>query len=171
MADTQTTVNTIDIQLLDADRGDATTIKLDNPKNGMTRESVSSAMQAPLANGWFLTNKGAVAMYLGDITLNTSIKTKLGGEDFYVTPSTITMVVPINSSAESTVTVTGATIQGFNFANITNNDPTYTARVADNGLSVTLKIKQNTGDTQGTFDFILIIQGTRVVIPVSFDDH
>ena len=171
MADTQTTVNTIDIQLLDADRGDATTIKLDNPKDGITRESVSSAMQTPLSNGWFLTNKGSVAMYLGDITLNTSIKTKLGGEDFYVTPSSITMVVPINSSASSTVTVTGATIQGFNFANVTNNDPTYTARVADNGLSATLTIKQNTADTAGTFDFVLIIQGTRVVVPVSFDDH
>ena len=171
MADTQTTVTNLDIQLLDADRSNTVTIKLDNPKNNVTREQVSAAMQPALTNGWFLNSKGDTIMYLGDVTINQSIKTKLGGEDFYVTPDSITMVVPLNNSASTTVTVTGATIQGFNFANVTNNDATYTAKVADNGLSVTLTIKQNTALSDGTFDFILIIQGTQVVIPVSFSSN
>lgn len=170
MADIQTTVNTVDIQLLNADRADATTIKLDNPNDGITREQVSAAMQPALTNGWFLTNKGSVAMYLGDITLNTSIKTKLGGEDFYVTPSSISMTVPLNQSSSTTVTVSGATIQGYNITNITNHDPTYTVVIADNGLSATLTIKQNSANARGTFNLVVIVQGTSVVIPVSFTD-
>ena len=58
MPDTTTVVKTLDIQMLDADRQDATLIKLDNPKDNITREMVSAAMQPAFANNWFLTTKG-----------------------------------------------------------------------------------------------------------------
>lgn len=72
--DTQTTVANLDIQILSAERSETTTIKLDNPKQNLTREMVSAAMQPAFTNGWLLTSKGSVAMYLGDVTYNTSTK-------------------------------------------------------------------------------------------------
>lgn len=168
MADTQTTVTTLDIQMLDADRGDATTIKLDNPKDNVTREQVSSAMQPAFTNGWFLTNKGSVAMYLGDVTLNQSIKTKLGGEDFYVTPTSLAFSQPAGGSFPyQKVSVSGATIQGYNFANKSSNKIKPDANVIDNGLSIMVAASASaaTADMNGTFDLELIIQGEKVTIP------
>lgn len=171
MADQVTTVNTIDIQLLNADRADVTTIKLDNPINGITREQVSAVMQPALTNGWLLTTKGDTAMYLGDITLNTSIKTKLGGEDFYVTPSTLSFALTNQKPADNkTVTVSGATIQGYNIRNLTNANLNYKITIADNGLSIqviVLTTDLSAGDN-GSFDLELVIQGTIVTIPCSY---
>ena len=175
MADQVTTVNTIDIQLLNADRADVTTIKLDNPINGITREQVSAVMQPALTNGWLLTTKGDTAMYLGDITLNTSIKTKLGGEDFYVTPSTLSFALTNQKPADNkTVTVSGATIQGYNFKNFpTELDVQIDAiaEVAENGLSITIDVNINYGDlpsgTTKLCDLILVIQGVEVVVPIN----
>lgn len=184
MADTQTTVITLDIQLLDAERKGATTIKLDNPRNNVTREMVSSAFQTALANEWFLTNGGLPVMYLGDITVNQSIKTKLGGEDFYVTPSTIDFHYgdwDLNSQATTTITVTGATIQGFNFTNKVGNnfDNVYWLRgvIADNGLS--MQVIANLEDGAGsdfpaeeyTCDLELIILGTTVKVPMKISNN
>ena len=143
------------------------TIKLDNPNDGITREQVSAVMQPALTNEWFLTTKGSPAVYLGDITLNTSIKTKLGGEDFYVTPNSITYVFLSSKTQDTkTVTVSGATIQGYNITNLTNPNLDYKATVADNGLSISLKItNQNlTSGEQGNFKLNLVIQGTIVTI-------
>lgn len=174
MAANQKIVNTLDIQLLNAERGDVTTVKLDNPNDGITREQVSAAMQPALTNGWLLTIKGSVVMYLGDITLNTSIKTKLDGEDFYVTPSSINLTIPASQSAQSTITVSGATIQGYNLKNITNNKATYSLVIAENELSATLTITQSvisSDPLSGTLDIILVIMGTTVTIPVSFSNN
>lgn len=175
MADTQTTVTNLDIQLLDESRSDTTTFKLDNPKSNVTREQVSAAMQPALTNGWLLTNKGNVAMYLGDITINQSIKTKLGGEDFYVTPTQITWSNVGTEETEQTDTVTcsGATIQGYRFDNI--NELTYidtepSATIASNGLSITIKASFQLDSSMTTvkiFDLILIIQGAEITIPVN----
>lgn len=178
MADTQTSVITLDIQMLDESRGDATTIKLDNPKDNVTREMVSSAMQTALTNGWFLTNKGSVAKYLGDITINQSIKTKLGGEDFYVTPTTITHTVAVDETYNAVITCTGATIQGVNIDNFTNSfddeHPEDYVQVlapviAENGLSVTVPIygKGSTGQETISFDANLIILGTTVTVKIT----
>ncbi len=165
MADTQTTVTTLDIQMLDADRSNATTIKLDNPKDNVTREQVSSAMQPAFSNGWFLCSNGNTAMYLGDVTINQSIKTKLAGEDFYVTPDTITM-----ESGATTVTVSGATIQGYNLKDtdtLVNHRVTSIA-IASNGLSITFSIEKiNTGTEN--FTLVLIIQGLEINIPVTLN--
>lgn len=171
MADTQTTVVNLDIQLLDADRSNTTTIKLDNPKNDVTREQVSAAMQPAFTNGWFLSSKGDPLMYIGDVTINQSIKTKLDGQDFYVTPSELTLTYDSASdkSAGGVITVSGATIQGTNFV---KSD--YQARksisVADNGLSVTVVVSNSSDTTQrppaGTFTLILIIMGQSVYVPI-----
>ena len=173
MADTQTTVVNLDIQLLDESRADTTTFKLDNPKSNVTREQVSSAMQPALTNGWLLTTKGNVAMYLGDITVNQSIKTKLGGEDFYVSPSEVNLQTDTASHITTTITVSGATIQGYNFKNFpTELDVQIyaTAEVAENGLSITVDVNINYGDlpsgTTKLCDLILVIQGVEVVVPI-----
>lgn len=172
MADTQTTVTTVDIQLLDAERSGATTVKLDNPKNNLTREQISAAMQPALSNGWFLTNKGNVVMYIGDTTINQSIKTKLGGEDFYVTPSSLSFGMDGQGTSDTKiVTVTGAVIQGYNITdeNIENiNSMQRDITVAENGLTITITIKQTQSTSPtGSFNLKLVIQGTIVTIPCS----
>lgn len=163
MADTTTTVKTVDIQLLDADRSNATTIKLDNPKNDLTREQVSAAMQPAFTNGWFLCTNGNVAMYLGDVTINQSIKTKLGGEDFYVTPSLLTLTKETNT-ATGTITVSGATIQGYRF-NISNtNTFTVSGKISSNGLSIDITVKDSQLLLSMDFKTYLIIQGQTIEV-------
>lgn len=176
MADSVVTnVTTLDIQMLDAERKNATTIKLDFPKDNLTREQVSAAMQPAFANGWLLTNAGSVAMYLGDVTINQSIKTKLDGEDFYVTPAAINTNVTGYVTYETTVTVSGATIQGTNITNINldnvqeNEIEIYSPKIAENGLSVEIKInlEKITGRRFTiNFDIELVILGTIVTVPL-----
>lgn len=168
MADTITNVKTVDIQLLDADRSNATTIKLDNPKNNLTREQVSAAMQPALSAGWFLTNKGSVAMYLGDITINQSIKTKLSGQDFYVTPSSLNFYNTEEGDTYSSldINVSGATIQGYNIIDV-ETDPGYTVSVdiSNNGLKATVHLNDANPQRATSFKVILIIQGTSITVP------
>lgn len=160
-----TNVTNLDIQLLDADRSNTTTIKLDNPKSNITREQVSAAMQPALTNGWFLTNRGSVAMYLGDITINQSIKTVLDGEDFYVTPSSITFTAGSAEEGE-TIQVSGATIQGYNILDDPSTDPVLSVRIADNGLSAHVSIQEDYSAGH-SMTLVLIIQGTAVNIPIT----
>lgn len=166
MADSQTTVTNLDIQLLDANRSNATTIKLDNPKDSVTREQVSSVFQSPLSNGWFLAGNGSTAMYLGDITVNQSIKTILGGEDFYITPTALTLEVN-NNVATGTITCSGAVIQGYNFTNLNNIEAnSLRASIAENGLSITI----NAFNTSSQYSFVtrLVIQGVEVDVSCGF---
>lgn len=165
MADTQTTVTTLDIQMLNADRADATTIKLDNPKDSVTREMVSIAMQPAFAKGWFLTNKGEPAMYLGDVTLNQSIKTKLGGEDFYVTPASLTINTNTESESSGEFQVSGAQILGYDYKEMSNsgtgNASITSVRITNNSQTIQIKAK---GDSTRSvrYDFYLVIQGERI---------
>ena len=160
MADTVSAVTNLDIQLLDADRSNATTIKLDNPKNGVTRENVSAAFQTAFANGWFLCSNGNPAMYLGDVTVNQSIKTKLDGQDFYVTPAELTLTNS-GQTASGNITVSGATIQGYNIrgtsaamnAKVTINNTGLTANVYVTNIIPTSPVPT------GNFTVVLIIQG------------
>lgn len=171
MADSQiTTVTNLDIQLLDADRSNATTIKLDNPKNTVTRELVSVAMQPALTNGWFLCTNGNTAMYLGDITINQSIKTKLGGDDFYVTPTSISLTfTDLDQTETSVIEVSGAAIQGVNITDIVDENEAIeflSPQIAENGLSVSIKARSisASGDSPVTFKVNLIILGTSVTV-------
>lgn len=171
MADTQTTVVNLDIQLLDESRADTTTFKLDNPKSNVTREQVSSAMQPALTNGWLLTTKGNVAMYLGDITINQSIKTKLGGEDFYVSPSEVNLQTDGTTDVATTINVSGATIQGYNFKNFTDKVQCRgLATVAENALSIDVTVIIDSGSLDSGVNLlctlILVIQGVEVEIPI-----
>lgn len=178
--DTTTTVVTLDIQLLDAERKNATTVKLDNPKTNpmVTREQVSAAMQPALTNSWFLTSNGSVAMYLGDVTINTSTKVKLGGDDFYVTPNSITLTLAqAKQSAldNRMITVSGAIIQGYSFkrGTIQNQDATWYEKIygtiLNNGSRFAFKFEDSfTNLTENaTFTVSLIIQGVEVEIPVT----
>lgn len=182
MPDTIKTVKTLDFQMLDADRQDATLIKLDNPKDNITREMVSAAMQPAFANGWFLTTKGAPAMYLGDVTVSTSTKVKLDGQDFYVTPSSVTQNWNKQTNAMIIdIDVSGATIQGYQYINIDNqvysasssSSPVtmrFAPEIINNGLRFRIMVtSSSTPMVEGgtlTFDIILVIQGTQVTIPV-----
>lgn len=163
MADTQTTVTTLDIQLLDESREGTVTIKLDNPKSNVTREQVSTAMQPAFTNQWFLVTTGKPAMYLGDVTINQSIKTKLGGEDFYVTPSSIDLQFTQAQEKSFEINVSGATIQGYNFVNSSQIE--YTGTIINNGL--TFKAEAISNPSPGTYEFttMLVIMGTIIEIP------
>lgn len=178
MADTQTSVITLDIQLLDAERKNATTIKLDNPIDNITREQVSTVMQPALSNEWFLTQNANLAVYLGDITINQSIKTKLGGEDFYITPTSFNDTVPIDEIKNFVINCTGATIQGVNVDNFTNSFDdqhpedyvqVYAPVIAENGLSVTIPVygKGTTDQETISFDANIIVLGTTVTVPIT----
>lgn len=170
MADIITNVVTVDIQLLDADRSDATTVKLDNPKPNITREQVSAAMQPALVNGWLLTNKGSVAVYLGDITVNQSIKTKLQGQDYYVTPDHlyIQLSSQAGATATGTITISGATIQGFSITDSSiQNDAVeiLMPTISENGLSIDISVKGLQTSGGATFNVNLIILGEKITVP------
>lgn len=164
--DTQTTVANLDIQILNADRAETTTFKLDNPKQNLTREQVSAAMQPALTNGWLLTSKGSVAMYLGDVTYNTSTKIKLGGEDFYVTPTALTLTRTNANSASGNINVSGATIQGYNINNL-EYEPSVTCKITNNGLGLTVNAQSSGSLPAGNFEVQLVIMGTTVTVPVT----
>ncbi len=173
MADSVVTnITTLDIQMLDADRKNATTIKLDFPKDGVTREQVSAAMQPAFTNGWLLTNSGSVAMYLGDVTINQSIKTKLDGEDFYITPAELYIATNGETPVTSELTVAGATFMGYDYiktgsggggsASITG------VKITNNGLTMQISAS---GDSTNTvmYDFYVIVQGEKIKIPFALN--
>lgn len=168
--DTQTTVANLDIQILSAERSETTTIKLDNPKQNLTREMVSAAMQPAFTNGWLLTSKGSVAMYLGDVTYNTSIKTKLGGEDFYVTPNQLNLTVESSKNFSGTINVSGATIQGYRFENASDSIEELQCNLSNNNLTATVSGHcSNLNLLPFSFNLILIIMGTEVTVPVTIN--
>lgn len=166
LRDVITTVTTVDIQLLDANREDTTTIKLDNPKENITREQVSAAMQPALAGGWFLTNQDRVAMYLGDITVSQSIKRKLDGADFYVTPTSLTLTRMTANNASGSISVSGATIQGYNIKPL-EYEPSVTCKITNNGLGLTVNAQSSGSLPAGNFEVQLVIMGTTVTVPVT----
>lgn len=182
--DTITSVSNLDIQILNAERAETTTVKLDNPKQNLTREQVSAAMQPALSNGWLLTNKGSVAMYLGDVTYNTSTKVKLGGEDFYVTPASFTFQKVEFSSQGSgdligyndnnpKIQVSGATIQGYNFVDHHSGaSANLQGGIYPNGLTFVWHLTSGmTVNAPSSFDIKLTIQGTIVTIPVYITEN
>lgn len=170
MADIIKQVTTVDIQLLDASRGGTTTVKLDNPKQNITREQVSGAMQTAINNGWLLTNKGDVVTYLGDITISDSIKRILGGEDYYITPNRLDYTsVGGGSSETKTLTVSGAIIQGVSIdrGNLPNNVIILNPVVSANGLSVDITLTTDGSGVSGSYSFTtrLVILGQTTEIP------
>lgn len=171
MADSVVTnVTTLDIQMLDADRKNATTIKLDFPKNDVTREQVSAAMQPAFINGWLLTNAGSVAMYLGDVTKNQSIKTKLDGEDFYITPNELVIMTNESSPVSSELTVSGATFIGYDYRGTASQGEGETTiqsvTIRDNGLTMRITASSGPQTRKIRYDFYVIVQGEKIKIPV-----
>lgn len=171
MADIITNVKTADIQIVDETRSDITTVKLDNPRENLTKADISTAFSNAFANEWLLTNKsGRPAKYLGDVTINTSTKVKLGGEDYYVTPSSLSFASGTNTQ---TLTVSGAYIQGYNVTNLTGSLPSLdriSIVISENGLTASVTLN-NQGNFNGTFNIILVIQGIEVIIPVSYGEN
>lgn len=162
----QTTVKNVMIELKSGDN-DNTRIRLDNPINNITREMISAALQPALINEWIITDKGSKAIGIGEVVLETSTKVPLVGTDYYITPSSLNINTP-GGSGSGTVTVSGATIQGYNFRNFagsTSNLYSYKATIANNGLSITVEVTTNTTTFSVTFDLILVIQGTEVTVP------
>lgn len=163
MADQIREVQTVDVQLLNANRERPKTYKFDNPKANLTRAMVSEAFSPALANGWLLAADDTTAMYLGEVILNTSKKVTLDGEDFYVTPNSLT----IDTKSPYTLTVTGAKVQGYNFKNSTFTSEEGTpviVTISENGLTV--NVMYNFLEN-GTVDLILIILGQEVTIPIT----
>lgn len=174
MADVVTTVSNLDIQLLNAERAETTTFKLDNPKQNLTREQVSAAMQPALTKGWLLTSKGSVAMYLGDVTYNTSTKIRLDGEDFYVTPTALTLNRSAdNQSASGSINVSGATIQGYNVKrqSYVSNGANISPEITNSGLTLFIRVTAPSLESKippaGNFTVELVIMGTIVSVPIT----
>lgn len=175
MKDVINTVTTVDIQMLDANRENATLIKLDNPKNDITREQVSNAMQTAFANEWFLCSKGGIAKYLGDVIVNQSIKRTLEGADYYVTPSQLTLSYSGESDMvpDGTIEVSGATIQGYNFPSYDSRVIIPTGIIQNNGLRISISVKPGAQQDQSqrppayNFNIALVINGEVTTVPVT----
>ncbi len=160
MADEIRTVETVDVQLLDAARSNVKTYKFDNPKENLTKAEISIAFQPAMSDEWLLVANGNIAKYIGDVTINTSTKVKLGGEDFYITPNEV--IFP--NEHPFIITVSGATIQGYNLRN--NQFPGLKVVISENGLQATL-YPGTISDTTWTATLILVIQGIEVEVPIS----
>lgn len=173
MADQIREVQTVDVQLLNANRERPKTYKFDNPKPNLTRADVTTAFSPALAGGWLLAADDTVAMYIGDVILNTSKKVTLDGEDFYVTPDRLAL----KNNTPQNLTITGAQVQGYNIKNFTSNSASITAKnlnitIAENALSVTVIIEASESLAySGSFNLILIIQGTSVTIPCTISSN
>lgn len=157
----QSTVRNLMIELKSFDN-DSLRVRLDNPKEGITRAQIAEAMQPAFTNNWIITDKGSTAGYLGETVLETSTKISLEGVDYYVTPSSLT----IDRKEPYTLTVTGAKVQGYNLKNSTfsSEENPVTVTISENGLTVNVmyNILEN-----GTVDLILIILGQEVTIPIT----
>ncbi len=169
------TVTTLDIQLLNANRENTTTIKLDNPVNNITREMVSAAMQPAFTNEYLLTSKGDIAKFIGDITVNQSIKRILDGQDFYGTPSELTLSYSGESDLipDGIIEVSGATIQGYNFPSYDGRIIVPSGVIQNNGLRINISVKPGSQQDQSqrpptyNFNVQLIIMGQTVTVPVT----
>lgn len=162
----QSTVRNLMIEMKSFDN-DSMRIRLDNPKEGITRAQIAEVMQPAFTNNWIMTEKGSTAGYLGETVLETSTKIKLEGEDFYVTPNEIIFTTG-SGTQNATLTVTGAQIQGYNIKQIDEGgSSTLSVKIAENGLSATVTTTApSSGAYGGTWNLILIIRGAEVTIPV-----
>ena len=165
-----TTVKNLMVELKSFDN-DNLRIRIDNPKDSVTRAAVAEAFQPAFTNGWITTNKGSVAGYIGELVLETSIKISLEGEDFYVTPNELTLA----GTTPQTLTVTGAQIQGYNIKNLQSSgsppltESNISVTIAENGLTATVVMDQGTSSYRGSFNLILVILGQEVTIPCTFN--
>lgn len=163
----QSTVKNVMVELRSFDN-DNLRIRIDNPKTGITRAEIADAFQPAFTNSWIITSKGSTAGYIGEVVLETSTKISLEGNDYYVTPNSLTL----EDTVEQTLTITGAQVQGFNIKNFTSSGtPPLTPKnvnviIAENGLSVA--VAMSTSSYTGSFDLILIILGQEITIPCSF---
>ena len=164
MADQIREVQTVDVQLLNASRERPKTYKFDNPKANLTRAMVSEAFTPALTKGWLLAADNSTAMYIGDVILNTSKKITLDGEDFYITPSSLSFSP--QGSETKTVTVTGAQIQGYNIKNKVLVNTSLTVNIVENDFVA--NVTKNSSEYQtGSATLILVIQGQEVSIPIT----
>lgn len=163
----QSTIKNVMVELRSFDN-DNLRIRIDNPKTNITRAEIADAFQTAFTNNWIITSKGSTAGYIGEVVLETSTKISLEGDDYYVTPNSLTL----NGTVEQTLTITGAQVQGFNIKNFTSSgSPPLTPKnvnviIAENGLSVA--VAMSVSSYTGNFDLILIILGQEVTIPCTF---
>jgi len=153
---------------------DALRIRLDNPRDGITREQISAAYQKAFLEDWIICSKGSIADYIGEIVVETSTKVSLEGEDFYITPNTLSINLGSSTKGSGNLTVSGAQIQGYNVKNIAGkSDVEYIkATIKDNGLTATVTVQTTTSkDASGTFDLILVIRGKEVTVPCTISQH
>jgi len=165
----QSTVKNLMIEMKSFD-GDSSRIRLDNPKEGISRAQVAEVMQPAFLNNWIYTDKGSTAGYLGETVLETSTKISLEGEDFYITPSSLSFNASTQGDHIQTVTITGAQLQGYQFKNVVKTIGSQFdlfATIADNGLSVEVNVKTANINQLGTFDFVVIVRGQEVTIPAT----
>lgn len=160
----QSTVKNLMIEMKSFDNN-STRVRLDNPKNGITRSQIAEVMQPAFTNGWIITDKGSTAGYLGETVLETSTKIKLEGEDFYVTPNALYFTADPGTQTK-TLTVTGAQIQGYNIKMTIETYSTLSVAIAENGLTATVTTRYDEGQSSGAWNVILIIRGQEVTIPV-----
>ena len=75
----------------------------------------------------------------------SSTKIKLGGEDFYVTPTSLDLTASLGpQNIKGTVTVSGATIQGYNIVHVSGTAPdNIEVTLSENKLSATIKVSMD----------------------------
>lgn len=156
---------------------DSLRIRLDNPKDTITREQIAVAFQKAFTEGWIICSEGSIAGYIGETILETSTKVSLEGQDFYVTPNAIN--IPYGETMP-TITVMGAVIQGYNV--IKGKMPSTSIKselypqITNNGLNcaLTYDVAADSGGQYPrvwNFTLILVIRGTEVRIPISITDN
>ena len=127
-------VKNVDIQLIDDD-AKSTTVKLDNPKDNITKNEIVQVFTTAINNNWLLSNYGSAIKGVGQVQLTTSEKVLLEGEAVYVTPASANITLS-NSPVTTTFTVSNGLIQMVELTG-DNNFMTFSETHTSTTISVT----------------------------------
>lgn len=173
----------INVSTIDED-GKQTTFNLDNPIENITKNQIVTAFNYGIQNGLIMSNNGTKVISVGTTTLTTSNKVIIEGEPVYITPNKISLVTGTwynEAKLTATVTVQNADIQAAQVTNIQLNkgeteitsDYFYQTLNVNNG-NITINfisINEETANSSGSANLIIIINGTTYNVPITFSQN
>lgn len=164
MASVITDVKTVDISLID-NQGYLMTLKLDRPKDGLTKAQINDAFSKGF--GILYNQRGNPIVSIGKVVMSHSQKYEVGGAVYYVTPNKIEGSYATSQS--ETLTITGANVEYATVVNV-NNQGQENNRVnlsVNNNIITVEFIKGGSAANYSATIIIGIGNNTTISVPVN----
>ena len=164
-------VKNLDIQLIDED-AKTTTVKLDNPREDITKNQVISVFATAISNNWLLSNYGNPVKAIGQVQLSTSEKILLEGDPIYVTPERATLRPTPSTPSTQTFSVANGTIQMVELSLESETQGQYISvsqTHTSDSITVTATLANNTPSpisTEKNYSLKILIGTTIVSLPI-----